>query len=338
MIKIKICIVAFLLLILTGCGTPPEHTLNFFAMDTLMRVTVYGQNAQATAEQIEARVNELSQLLSRTDENSEIYKINHGEASSGKADTYIASAYQLSQATQGNFDPTIAPLSDLWRIGTEAARVPEPEEITQALVHVGIDKVHLTKEDELASIDAETELDLGGIGKGIAADEAAQIAYENEADALIVLGGNIYAVGTNNGKLWSVGIANPDDSTQAIVKLEMRDLSAVTTGDYERFLEQNGIRYHHVFDPQTGYPAKSDLHSVTVLNQNSTMCDAYSTALFVMGLEKAQQFCADNDIAAIFVTQDKQVLRTKQVDTLCTYTFIGAEKGYTDAGYTITAS
>ena len=151
---------------------------------------------------------------------------------------------------------------------------------------------------------------------------------------LATLGGNIGAYGENpvrDSGNWVVGIADPDNNADYLATVEVRGLSVVTSGDYERYFEQDGKRYHHIFDPATGYPADSGLRSVTVIDEASTRADALTTALFVMGLEEGMAFCAANDIAAVFVTADKQVHVTDKVGAVCTFTFLGEEKGYTHA-------
>lgn len=135
----------------------------------------------------------------------------------------------------------------------------------------------------------------------------------------------------NEGKDWNIGIADPDDSTDTIAAVAVHDLSVVTSGDYERYFEQDGVRYHHIFDPKTGYPAASGLRSVTVIDANSTRADALTTALFVMGADKGRAYCEENGIAAVFVTADKQVFTTSRVADVCTFTFTGEDKGYTYA-------
>ena len=324
------------LLCLTGCasGSGAEaYSTDFFAMDTFMSVKVLGDNGEALAQACESEVNQLESVLSRTREDSEIWKVNHADgapvALSEDGTDVLAKALALSQATGGAYDPTVAPLTDLWGIGTENARVPAQSEIDAALALVGTDKVH--EDGGTVTVDAGTEIDLGGIAKGYAADRCAAILRDGEADGLLVLGGNIYAVGTNGGKDWVIGIADPDDSANYLAAIAVHDQSVVTSGDYERYFEQDGKRYHHIFDPATGYPADSGLRSVTVIDANSTRADAYTTALFIMGLDKGMAFCEENGVAAVFVTADKQVYTTGAVADAGDFTFAGEEKGYTYA-------
>lgn len=322
------------LFLLSGCA-PREYSTDFFAMDTFMSARVQGQRAQTLAAQCEQKVNQLEKLLSRTRADSAIYQINalSSETLPSLVTAYIQEAAALSSWTEGCFDPTVAVLTDLWGIGTDAACVPEQKKIDEALLQIGADNIEIGKLNESDTWEVTlrngAQLDLGGIAKGIAADECTAILRQADASGLLMLGGNIYAVGSNSGKPWIVGIADPDNNTDYLATVAVEDLSVVTSGDYERYFEQDGKRYHHIFDPRTGYPADSGLRSVTVIDENSTMADALTTALFVMGLEDGMEFCAANGIAAVFITADKQIHTTPKVKQICAFTFDGEDKGYT---------
>lgn len=334
-----------LLLILTGCAAKPSsYTADFFAMDTFMSITAYGADenmAQQAAFACEKQVNALEPALSRTREDSDLYRLNHadGVVCTVSDETYAAieAAVQYAELTGGAFDPTMAVLTDLWGIGTEQAHVPAQAEIDAALAKVGYENIVLLGDNQV-QLKNGAQIDLGGIGKGFATDAVADVlAGQSEgtvSGALVQLGGNIGAFGENparEGGGWSIGVADPDDNADFIATVEVRDQSVVTSGDYERFFEQDGKRYHHIFDPATGYPADTGLRSVTVIDENSTRADALTTALFVMGLDKGMAFCAENSIAAVFVTSDKQVYTTDAVASACAYTFLGEDKGYSDA-------
>lgn len=337
---------AFLLLLgLAGCaGQQASYTTDFFAMDTFMSVSVYGDkqdDAEQAAVACEQAVNALEPALSRTREDSDLYRLNHadGAVCEVSEDTYAAieAAVQYAELTGGAFDPTMAPLTDLWGINTENAHVPAQAEIDEALTHVGYQNVKLLGSNQV-QLENGAQLDLGGIGKGFATDAvSALLAQQPEGaatGALVQLGGNIGAFGDNpsrDGGNWVVGVADPDNNAEFVATVEVRDASVVTSGDYERYFEQDGKRYHHIFDPETGYPADTGLRSVTVIDQNSTRADAMTTALFVMGLDDGLAFCKENNIAAVFITADKQIYPSDAVASACTYTFLGEEKGYTDA-------
>ena len=342
----KRILAAFLLFLgLAGCaGRQASYTTDFFAMDTFMSVSVYGSDknsAQEAAVACEQEVNALEPALSRTREDSDLYRLNHagGAVCEVSEDTYAAieAAVQYAELTGGAFDPTMAPLTDLWGINTENAHVPAQAEIDEALTHVGYQNIQLLGNNQVQLLNG-AQIDLGGIGKGYATDTVfALLAQQPEGaatGALVQLGGNIGAFGENPSRdsgSWVVGVADPDDNAEFVATAEVRDASVVTSGDYERYFEQDGKRYHHIFDPKTGIRRIAGLRSVTVIDQNSTRADALTTALFVMGLDDGMEFCAENNIAAVFIISDKQIYTTDAVASVCTYTFLGEEKGYTDA-------
>lgn len=343
---------AMLLLGLSGCASQPAaYTNDFFAMDTFMSVTLYGSTPDGRpaddgtlsdmAESISRTVNRLDAALSRTQTAGDLYRLNHadGAVTEVSAETYeaVRQAVAYAEQTGGAFDPTMAPVTDLWQIGTDQARVPAQAELDEALTHVGYQNVKLLGENRIQLLNG-AQIDLGGIGKGFAGDAVcALLQGETGAaswQALAALGGNIVLYGGNPARKdgsWVIGVADPDQTADSLVTLARADGSVVTSGDYERFFEQDGKRYHHIFDPATGYPADTGLRSVTVIDESSTRADAMTTALFVMGLEKGMAFCREQGIAAVFITADKQVVCSPAVSDMAVFSFEGEDKGYTYA-------
>lgn len=303
--------------VLSGCGAAAGASDDFFAMDTFMSLTVWGKSeaqAQAAVSSAEQRINELSNALSRQVSSSTLAQLNAagGEAVTLDDDTYAAlsKAVEYAALTNGAFDPTTAPLSDLWGIGTDHAAVPDAEALDEALVSVGWQNIELLGSNQ-ARLKNGAQVDLGGIGKGYATDVVA--AMQDGGAMLATLGGNIGAYGENpNAKdgRWTIGLADPDNSAAYIATVSVSNQSVVTSGDYERYFEQNGVRYHHIFDPKTGYPAKNELRAVTVVDAESTRADALTTALFVMGLDEGLEFCAAQDVSAAFITSDHKIYVT----------------------------
>lgn len=326
------------LLLLAGCA-PASSESDFYAMDTIMVVTAYDNNedaAKSARVEIEQHINALDQLMSRQRKESNLSQLN---AAGGAVVTVdhelyeaIETALYYAELTDGAYDPTTAPLSDLWGIGTESQRVPTQAEIDAVLPKVGWQNIKLLGEDKI-QLKNGAQIDLGGIGKGWAANDTAAIC-KTAGDTLRVLaqlGGNIIGIGENpNNKdgEWVIGIANPDNSADYVATISITNESVVTSGDYERYFEQDGKRYHHIFDPKTGYPANSGLRSVTVVDPDSARADALTTALFVMGLDKGMKFCEQNDVKAVFITADKQIVPTENVKAQ--YVFQGEQAGYSD--------
>ncbi len=286
-----------------------EASQEFYAMDTYMSIQVYGGEAQEAVDECVQYINDLEQEISRTNEDSEIYTLNETGVATVSDDTadILTAAAELAKQADGYFDPTVAPLSDLWQIGTENAHIPKKSQIAKARKLVDYTKLHINGNN--VTLPKSMKIDLGGIGKGYAADHVLKILQDKGVTSgIVALGGNIYAVGKKDGnKDWNVAIADPDSNGEYLGKLEVSDTSVVTSGDYERYFEEDGVRYCHIFDPATGAPAQSDLRSVTIVDKNSTKADAFTTALFVMGYEKAEKFCEENDIEAVFVCSDKTV-------------------------------
>ena len=312
---------------LTACGSAGECSAEFYAMDTTMNVTAYGTGAKSAVSQAQAEVDRLEALLSRTRADSAVSLLNAG---TGRQDVgpeishLLSSAEKYSAATNGGFDITIAPVVSAWGFTTDHYQIPVPSELDRLLTLVGSSHIHIEEETQV-SLDQGTQIDLGGIAKGYGSDCVEGILAENGVErAMASLGGNIYARGTKpDGSAWRVGVQNPDHSGGFVGVLSLSDAFAVTSGGYQRYFEQDGKRYHHIIDPATGYPAESGLTSVTIVADgnevetlrnpgNGTMCDAFSTAMFVMGEEKATEFWRSGvyDFQMVLVTEDGRVLVT----------------------------
>ena len=223
------------------------------------------------------------------------------------------------------FDPTVYPLVCLWGFPSGEYHIPTEAELTGALAHTG--PQHLQLDGAAAALDAGCSVDLGGIAKGYAAELCArQLEDAGAQAAMLSLGGNVQTVGSKpDGSPWQVGIADPDDPSSAIAVVRFTGSKAlVTSGDYQRYFEQDGVRYHHILDPQTGRPVQNGLRSVTILADSGTLADGLSTALFVMGLERATEFWrASSDFEAVFITEDGTICATEGAAALltdCTFT------------------
>lgn len=307
--------IAFLLLLLpfllSACAAPAPSECEIFAMDTLMSVKVWGDDALLSL--VTSEINALDSALSAVDADSAIYALN--ENGSAVLDASLCDLLQqsvaLSEATDGAFDPTVYPLVRLWGFPDGAYRVPDETELANAVV--GTEHIHFS--DSTVSLDKGCAIDLGAIGKGYAAVRCRELLAENGAQAaLLSLGGNVQTLGSKpDGSDWVVGIADPQSPSSAIAKLTFQgSLALVTSGSYQRYFELDGVRYHHILDPATGRPAESGLSSVTILAEDAAVADAYSTALFVMGLEKGAAFWRQTGgFEAVFVATDGTIYATQ---------------------------
>ena len=279
----------------SGCaGSPAGEPVvaELPAMDTLMKLTLYGENAQAAAEPAKERIRELEGLLSTTDENSEIYAANHSGgapvALSGDTAALLDRALQLCRRTDGALDVTIYPVVRAWGFTTGGGRVPDRAELDGLLERVDYARVALS--GSTLTLPEGMELDLGAVAKGYTGDVLMALLEEaGVTSAIVELGGNVQALGSKpDGSPWRVAVQAPEGGYAAA--LEIVDKAVVTSGGYQRFFEQDGEIYWHIIDPAAGQPARSGLASVTIVAEEGTLCDGLSTALFVMGADRAAEF------------------------------------------------
>lgn len=306
---------ALTLLSLTSCGKAEEPVRQeLFAMDTYMSLAAYGDGAQEALTAAAREINRLERELSRTVETSDVYRLNaDGTAAvSDETAALLQNAITYSEKTGGLFDVTVAPLVELWGITSDAPRVPQQSEIDALLPLVG--SGHIRLDGNTVTLDSGCAVDLGGIAKGYASDRVAEILTQYAVTgAAVSLGGNVYVCGHKpDGSAWSVAVQDPKDTAAYAMTLTMTDTFAVTSGGYQRhFTAQDGTEYQHILDPRTGKPAVTDLLSVTVIAQNGTMADAYSTALYVMGEEAACDFWRERGgFDLVLITADGRVLYT----------------------------
>lgn len=302
--------------LLTGCsGAPAQEpeSATFFAMDTAMDFTVYGD--AALLDEAETLIGSLEEQVSVTDEHSDIYAIDHtGSGSlSGNAAELMAQALELCRRTGGALDISVYPIVRAWGFTTGSYQVPDEETIQSLLPLVDYTQIQYDAATSVVTLPEGMEIDLGSVAKGYAGQLAAQMLREHGVQsALLNLGGNVQTVGAKpDGSPWQIGIKDPQGE-DAMMVLSVEDQAVVTSGGYERYFEQDGQTYWHIMDPSTGHPADSGLISVTIVGDEGVVCDGLSTALFVMGLEKAADLWAQSgDFEAVFVTASGEVYITE---------------------------
>ena len=302
--------------LLTGCSGAPAQgpeTATFFAMDTAMDFTVYGD--AALLDEAETLIGSLEEQVSVTDEHSDIYAIDHtGSGSlSGNAAELMEQALELCRRTGGALDISVYPIVQAWGFTTGSYQVPDEETIQSLLPLVDYTQIQYDAATGVITLPEGMEIDLGSVAKGYAGQLAAQMLREHGVQsALLNLGGNVQTVGTKpDGSPWQIGIKDPQGE-DAMMVLSVEDQAVVTSGGYERYFEQDGQTYWHIMDPSTGHPADSGLISVTIVGDEGVVCDGLSTALFVMGLEKAADLWAQSgDFEAVFVTASGEVYITE---------------------------
>ncbi len=293
----------------------------FRALGTMNTITVEQAEDHARAadalERAERRVLELNEALSAFRPESEVSLLNASagckEVSVG-ADTMflLKESKRYSELTGGAFCVTTRPLSALWELHARCGTVPSRAEIEQALLLASDEDIVLDEEHGTAALKRFGQaVDFGGIAKGYAADEVRRILLEGGVtSALINLGGTVISLGRER----NVGIQHPDRYTGiAMGRVTLRDNCAVTSGDYERYYEVDGVRYHHILDPRTGYPSRSNLRSVTLIGESAMELDALSTAIFVLGAEEGLPLAEQAGVESVFVTNALDVFCSEQL-------------------------
>lgn len=321
-------ITSTLILTFTLCGCTINNSGNNdlkvskseFMLDTVITLTIYGTDDDSSIDEIFNTISELEGKLSIHEEGSELALIRENAGInpvSVSKDTLaiFEKSVEYSNLSGGLFDITAGPLISLWAIGTEDQRVPSLEEIESALELIDYEKISINHEESTVYIENKgMYANLGAIAKGYIADKAAEKAKELGIDSAILnLGGNVLLIGSKpDGSNFKVGIQDPDESTGGYMGIvEGSNLSIVTSGDYERYFIENGVKYHHILNPYSGYPVDSDIKSVSIITENSFDGDALSTTVLLMGLEKGLEFIeATEKTDAIFITKDNEIILT----------------------------
>ena len=314
-IKIPTVLLALLMILCTGCTAEqelPKVSEVGFYLDTVITLTAYTDDPQVLKDGLE-ECGRLEKLLSRTVEGSDIWRINHAEGKAVEVSEETAEvlrcALEIGKRSGGAFDVTIAPASVLWDFKSETPELPDADKLAEAAGLVDYTKVEL--EGNTVRLPAGMMIDLGGIAKGYIADKVkALLEARGVKHAILSFGGNIVAIGVKpDGSAWKVGIQDIDKPTGShMLVVKNTGGSTVTSGTYERGFEKDGVWYHHILSPHTGWPVQNELASVTILSDSSMYGDALSTATFVLGPEEGMKLIEGMDgVEAVFITRDRQV-------------------------------
>lgn len=308
----------------TGCSSQSAATTyqgTDFAMGTVISQNIYGKNGENTAEKVLDIITSVENIISWRIDGTEVNTINKvaGEgginAENEKLPTWLKQCKEVYEKSEGLLDITVGPASRLWDIGGDNPRIPDEEELKNALALIDGNKVRV----DGTTVTFETpegQLDLGAVGKGIACDEISSYLTENQVDVngTFSVGGSILIYGKkSNGEPWRIGIQDPrgeDGTYMGALEFNQEEGEAVfvsTSGDYEKYFEEDGVRYHHILDPRTGAPADSDLISVTIISESGFLTDALSTACFVAGKEEGMKLAEEFGAHIIVVDKDKNV-------------------------------
>ena len=318
-------IISFILLlsmivICCSCGAKKAknepYSNSFRAFDTMCSYTIYDDLSKKDLEDIRKKIQstcfDYDYAFDKYTPNSFVKKLNQNkhEIVDGDNLEILKKSIEYSEKTDGAFDITISPLVDLWAINTNHFRVPREAQILKLLPKVGYKQINI--KGHTAHLTQLGSIDLGAIAKGFVADKLVkELKDMGVKSAIIDLGGNIYAIGSKEGKPFKVGINKPFGNGELSASVKVKDTSVITSGVYQRYKKQGDKIYSHIIDPKTGRPIDNDLNSVTVISKNATAADALSTGLMVIGLDKGMKLAnKTKDIEAIFINKENKLYLT----------------------------
>lgn len=328
---IKSFVILFITILLLGaCGKENENqSTDFlsspykrteFLMGTVVTIKIYDKNKEDVLNTVFARIETLANSITVNEEGSEVDDINNQaglKAVKVSDDIYrlVEAGLQYSDYSTGGFDVTIGPLTQLWHIGFPDEKKPTQAEIDDVLPLIDYKKVELNEEEKTVFLkEKNMKLDLGAIAKGFITDEVVAMLDENNVQSAIIdLGGNIFVKGENPaGRPWEVGVQDPFSTRgETVGKIKETERSVVTSGVYERFLEVDGEKYHHILSSENGYSVNNDIAGITIISDKSVDGDGLSTSIFIKGIEEGLKAVEKLEgIEAIFVSKDKKVYIT----------------------------
>lgn len=257
-----------------------------------------------------AEIKRIDDLFTTYNEDSPVWQINHSSDSIVTVDeeiyTLMVLCDSLWKMSHGGFDVSIESLIKAWGFDSKNSEIPTDANLNSALNQSGWDKIKLIDQSKFYRI-VKAGLNFGAIAKGYAVDQAIGVLYQARIiEALVNAGGEIKAIGTN----WAIGVQHPRETNEIIKKIKLHGMSVATSGDYENYFEQDGVRYHHILDPKTGYPSRG-LQSVTIIHKENAFADGLATAVFVMGKEKGLELIESLDnTEAMIIDEDGKIFYT----------------------------
>lgn len=331
------------MLLFTGCQNTTDTStatekepisISSIKLNTAIQITIYDSQDKSLLDDCLALCDRYELIFSRTNENSELYKLNHRKDTSdkdpnadgqtipypisGTADTWhisedlaslLSQGLSITRESDGAFDIAIAPLTSLWDFTAEDPKVPDDAAIQKALPLCSSDGVTIDDQDITLPSD-DIQFDVGAIAKGYIADRMKDLLVKKGVNSAIInLGGNVLCIGSKpDGTPFKVGIQKPfADRNETEAVMDITGKSVVSSGIYERCFKQNGKLYHHILNPKTGFPYDNSLISVTIISDQSVDGDALSTTCFALGLEDGLKFAEKKGVQAVFITEDYEL-------------------------------
>ena len=332
------------MLLFTGCGNITDAdtsttgnqpiSISSIKLNTAVQITIYDSQDKALLNDCLALCDKYELIFSRTNEKSELYKLNHRKdvsdgdfgtdgpttpyPVSGTADTWhisedlaalLSEGLDITRESDGAFDIAIAPLTSLWDFTAEDPEVPDDAAIQKALPLCSSDGITIDRQDITLPSD-DIRFDVGAIAKGYIADRLKDFLMKKGVkSAIINLGGNVLCIGSKpDGTPFKIGIQKPfADRNETEAVMDITGKSVVSSGIYERCFKQDGKLYHHILNPKTGYPYDNGLISVTIISDQSVDGDALSTTCFALGLDEGLKFAEKKGVQAVFITEDYEL-------------------------------
>ncbi|XOQ48790.1 MAG: FAD:protein FMN transferase [Eubacteriales bacterium] len=328
--SVLIAVIAVLAGILIKSNQKPQSfECTNYAMGTYVQQTVYGKNGQQAAKAAAQKIGELENLISWRHSDSDVTKLNQASGSDWvsidpKTAEILQKSLDVADKSYGAFDPTILPVSSLWDFGGENQHLPSKEEIQKYLKYVNYQELRVDTQESTASLKRHyMAVDLGAVGKGAACDEAVAAYKQAGAESgIIAVGGSVGVFGTKkDGTPWNIAVRDPHSSetqSTSLGAIDLRSGYVSTSGTYEKHFTKDGVTYHHLLNPKTGYPENNGLVSVTVVCDNGALSDALSTACFVLGREKGAELLKEFNAGGIFITTDNKIYLTKNMENTFT--------------------
>lgn len=313
--------ILLILCLMSSCHPFKEEPISYTALklNTVVKVTIYDSVDPSLAKEAVALCDDYDNLFSRTNENSEIYKLNHSLLPTD-ADGYatvspetfelLSIGVKYGSLSNDSFTIAIEPLTSLWDFSSGSCTIPDHNEILSVLPYLSTNRILFREPCQIRLADTNTGVDLGGIAKGYIADKIAVFLKNHHVEnAIINLGGNVLVMGNKGNQPFTIGIQKPFASQgEYLASLQVSDKSIVSSGIYERYFEKDNILYHHILNPHTGYPYDNGLIGVTIITDSSTDADALSTTCFSLGLDEGMALVEDMDnVDAMFIDSNNQL-------------------------------
>lgn len=287
------------------------------AMGTVLTQKIYSSEGAQCVSDIINVVNSLENIISWRKEDSHIAQLNkNGSIENAALASVFKECIRISQASEGAFDITVGELSRLWSIGEQGERVPGKKEIERVLKNIGYENIKI--EGNKITLTSDCLIDLGAVGKGLACDmvKSYLLSCDDIDGAVVSVGGSNVVFGRYNkaGDKWKIAVRHPRSENEFLGIISLDEGFVSTSGDYEKYIIEDGVRYHHISDANTGYPAQSGLISVTVVCDSGLLSDALSTACFVLGREKGGALIEKYGAAGIFVDEQLNISTVGDID------------------------